>query len=87
MNITYLPFRITEDFPSSIVADYDKFLSQVQAPSSYLTKSKHWINRSTLYSLNQDVQKPSKVFQDHIGTYLEESRTGDKSKCARHSGP
>jgi len=56
MNITYLPFRITEDFPSSIVADYDKFLSQVQAPSSYLTKSKHWINRSTLYSLNQDVQ-------------------------------
>ncbi|MFT5731090.1 MAG: hypothetical protein ACI8PB_005283 [Desulforhopalus sp.] len=56
MSITYLPFRITEDFPSSIVADYDKFLSQVQAPSSYLTKSKHWINRSTLYSLNQDVQ-------------------------------
>jgi len=56
MNISYLPFKITEKFPSSIVTDYDKFLAEVQGPSSYLTKSKHWIDRATLYSLNQAVQ-------------------------------
>jgi len=56
MKITKLPFTITEDSPSSIVADYDKFLSHVQAPTSSLTKSKLWLSRATLYSLNQDVK-------------------------------
>jgi len=56
MNILYLPFKITEKFPSTIVTDYDKFLAEVQGPSSYLTKSKHWIDRATLYSLNQAMQ-------------------------------
>ncbi|MCP3890218.1 MAG: plasmid pRiA4b ORF-3 family protein [Desulfobulbaceae bacterium] len=56
MTIHYLPFKITEKFPSSIVTDYDIFLYRVQAPSSYLTKSKHWIDRATLYSINQEVQ-------------------------------
>ncbi len=56
MNITKLPFRITEDSPSSIVADYDQFLSHVQAPTSFLTKSKLWLSRATLYRLNQDVK-------------------------------
>lgn len=35
---------------------YDKFLSQAQAPSSYLTTSKQWLDRASLYSLNQDVR-------------------------------
>ena len=56
MKINKLPLRITEDSPSSIVADYDKFLSHVQAPTSYLTKSKLWLSRATLYSLNQVVK-------------------------------
>lgn len=56
MNITYLPFKITEDFPSWIVADYDMFLSRVQSPSSYLTASKHCLDRNTLHALNQEVK-------------------------------
>jgi hypothetical protein len=55
MSIISLPFRITEDWPTPIIKDYDHFLVKVQEPSAYLTKTKFWLNRATLYSLNQDV--------------------------------
>ena len=57
MNIKKLLFEITEDFPSPIVPDYDRFLSRVQVPPfSELTKSRHSLNRASLYSLNQEVR-------------------------------
>ncbi len=56
MSISYLPFTISNDLPTSIVADFDKFLVHIQAPSSYLTKAWKWLNRATLHALNQEME-------------------------------
>ena len=56
MKITYLPFQVTNDFPSPIVADFDTFLAQVEAPSAHLTKAKKWLNRATLFALNKEMK-------------------------------
>ena len=56
MDIAYLPFQVTNEFPSCIVADFDTFLARVQAPSSHLTKARKWINRATLYALNKEMK-------------------------------
>ena len=55
MTIISLPFRITEEWPTPIIRDYEQFLDAVQEPTSYLTKAKCWIDRATLYSLNKKV--------------------------------
>jgi hypothetical protein len=55
MEVISLNFRITDEWPTSIVRDFDQFLDAVREPSVYLTKAKSWLNRTTLYALNQEV--------------------------------
>ena len=56
MNNIRIPYKITEEWPTPIVKDFDHFLDSAQAKSAYLTKAKQVLDRKTLYALNQKMQ-------------------------------
>ena len=49
-------YDITETFPTPIVADFEAFLTGVEAHGAYLTKAKLTLDRATLYALDAQMR-------------------------------
>ena len=50
------PFVITQDSPTPLVRDFERFLDAAAGPAAYVTPSKRALDRATLHALNQEMR-------------------------------